>query len=359
MELYLYFNKQKIELEQFLSFAKRGENPFGVDEEIICFLKDWLNNSETINLQTSGTTGIPKIIQREKQALRNSAKATINYFEIKQNQNLLICLSAKYIAGKMMWVRALEAQTNIVLLSYKSDAISEFDIKLYPKIDFAAMIPLQVYQGLEVENADDKFKKISKIIVGGGDFNSDYLNKILQLETQFYHTYGMTETLSHIAIKKLDKDFSNNYFEVLEGIKISTDEHNSLKIFAPKIYHEELITNDIVKIIDEKRFLWLGRFDNIINSGGVKLIPEQIEKKLHEIIKENFFIAALPHQLLGQQLVLYIESEKNTAEIISNYSEKIKDKLDKFEIPKRIITLKKFIYTETGKIKKLETQNHV
>lgn len=352
---FIYFQHQKIQVEEVLNAAKKNENILNLDEDIFSFLKEWQDENEKIKLQSSGTTGKPKIFFKKKNQLRSSAKATIQYFNLKENDTFLICLSAKYIAGKMMWVRALEAKANIILMSNNRNTLEDYD-DFYPNCDFAAMIPLQVYHSLENENCREKLNKIKKIIIGGGDINRKYIPQLLQEKTQFFHTYGMTETLSHIAIKNIDGNFQNNYFQVLKGVKIGKDERFCLTVYAPKIHNEKLFTNDLVNIIDEKQFEWMGRYDNIINSGGLKLLPEQIEKQLEKIIEENFFIGAESDEILENKVVLFIESDEGSETISNKYLTLIQSHLSKFEVPKKIITLPSFIYTETGKIKKNETQ---
>ena len=211
------------------------------------------------------------------------------------------------------------------------------------------MIPLQL------ENSLDKIDQIQTLIIGGAKMSSDLISKIQDKTTRIYETYGMTETISHIAVKTVnhqEKTIPSN-FKVLPEVKIKIDERSCLVINAPAISEKLVITNDIVNLISDSEFEWLGRFDSIINSGGVKLIPEKIEAKLASILPNQFFVTGIPDIVLGQKLVLIVEGNK----LDDEQFEKIKNlsSLEKFEIPKEIFNVGKFITTENGKIQRSKT----
>jgi len=213
--------------------------------------------------------------------------------------------------------------------------------------------------------SDDKFKwlgrfdnifKIKIIIVGAAAVSNEVKTRIIDLPTKIYATYGMTETITHIAVKALNKasglTIDNDLYHALPNVKLSKDIRNCLIIDAPEVSDEILITNDIVDLISDDKFKWLGRFDNMINSGGIKLIPEQIEEKLQTIIRNRFFIASLPDDILGEKVVLIIEGsiQKNLKPRISNLKS-----IDKYEIPKEIYFVERFVMTETKKIQRKKT----
>lgn len=216
------------------------------------------------------------------------------------------------------------------------------------------MVPMQVFQNLK------NIHRIKTLIIGGGQVSNKLSKQIKNLPNRIFATYGMTETLTHIAVKPLNTVAKHNFagqnvpidaFRILEGVKIETDKRNCLIIEAPGIFEGRLITNDIVELIDNKHFRWLGRYDNIINSGGIKFIPEQIENKLKQIINTEFFLASIPDDKLGQKMVLILETDTYPATL----KEEMKEILTKYEFPKKIFVLPEFVRTPTGKIQRKKT----
>jgi O-succinylbenzoic acid--CoA ligase len=205
--------------------------------------------------------------------------------------------------------------------------------------DFVAMVPLQA------QNSIQELKKVKKLIIGGAAVNKTLEKQLLKLKTEVYETYGMTETITHIAARKLGE----TAFTVLPDVTVSYDDRYCLVIHAPKISDEVIITNDIVELVNENQFIFLGRIDNVINSGGIKLIPEQIENKLMSKIQQRFFIASKSDNELGEKLVLVIEGDK------VEFDHSIYEDLDKYEKPKEILFISKFKETATGKIMRKET----
>ncbi len=315
------------------------------------FLQALFDDDTYITAQTSGSTGTPKQIRIKKTHMRNSALKTIAFFDLKPQTKALLNLSSGFIAGKMMWVRALLGGWHLDVVPPNHQSITSVLNK--NRYDFGAMVPLQVFQNL------DKIHHIKKLIVGGGAVSQSLLNKIYDLPNRIYATYGMTETITHIAVMPLnqvaEKDFYQDgikkTYRVLDNIFIDVDERNCLTITTPDIADDQIITNDLVELLDDKHFRWLGRYDNIINSGGIKLIPEQIEDKLKSIIKVPFFIAGLPDDKLGQKLVLILETEQ----IPKDLPEQIKKHLSKYEVPKNIYVLPEFEWTPTVKIHRQNT----
>lgn len=306
------------------------------EKDLGVFLLDWLDDNEIIQLTTSGTTGTPKTITIKKQSMVHSAIATGNYFNLHPQDTALLCLPARYIAGKMMIVRAMMLGLELEIMpptSHLDDLLS------HKNYDFVAIVPLQA------ENSLEKLSQFKKIIIGGAKVSDDLANKLKEIKSDIYETYGMTETITHIAAKKIGED----YFSTLEHFVISQDERNCLVIDVPSISDEQIVTNDIVEILDETHFKWIGRYDNVINSGGIKLFPEQIEAKLMSEITNRFFIAGLPDAVLGTKVTLVIEGDP------MDIDSKIFEKLDKFEKPKDIIFTPKFVETDTKKISRIKT----
>lgn len=309
------------------------------------FLKNWFDENLFIEVNTSGSTGIPKKIRLKKQQLYNSAIATGVYFNLPENTSALLCLSSSYIAGKMMWVRALILGWHLDIVAVDSNPLAN-NKKTY---DFSAMVPLQVANSLE------QLFRIKKIIIGGGVVSDELQEKLQNISTDAFATYGMTETVTHIAVKKINNFLgkSTHYYELLPSIKIAIDTRGCLVIDAPLLADELVVTNDLVTLISENKFEWLGRFDSVINSGGIKLIPEKIEKKIAEVIAGPFFIAAKEHSLLGEKVILIVEgkhpliTEKKDILLFLQGA-----KLAPYELPKEIYFVKEFLLTETGKIRR-------
>lgn len=308
-------------------YIKEGD----VNEQAIGeFLLDWFDNKDYIEMRTSGTTGLPKTVKLEKQAMIQSALATGDFFELEPRNKALLCLPVKFVAGKMMLVRSLilGLDLDVVTPSTEPLALNE------TKYDFVAMVPLQV------QNSIEELVNVKKLIIGGAKLDSALEAKLLPLKTEIYETYGMTETITHIAAKKLGE----SVFTVLPNVKIAQDDRGCLVITVPSISNEPIITNDLVEIIRENQFIFLGRIDNVINSGGVKLIPEQIEAKLIEKLDSRFFVTGIPDVTLGEKLILVIEGEKQ------DFAADFFDVLDKYEKPKEIVFVPKFKENENGKL---------
>ena len=307
------------------------------------FLVEWGNQKSFVELATSGSTGSKKNIVAEKKFLLESAKMTGKYFGFTKNTSALHCLPMQFIAGKMMLLRIIAFQMKPIFCS-PSDPL-DFPDDLV--IDFAAMTPLQ-YQKCLTQN-EKKLVKIKTVLLGGAPIHPTLENTIKTLSHDVYHSYGMTETYSHVALRKVGRE---NNFSALDGIHFSVNEHNALVIHAPKLGHEALVTNDLVALIDDQSFLFRGRLDFVINSGGIKLNPEELERKISDVLPEtNYFFAGVPDENLGQKLILFVEGEKQ------NIQEELSELMTKFERPKEIIFAASFCYTETGKLDRIKTTN--
>lgn len=309
------------------------ENGQLFEKNIGKFLFEWLNNEEFVFVQTSGSTGKPKQIVLQKTAMINSAKATGAFFNLQPKNTALLCLSADYIAGKMMLVRA-------ITLGLHLDVTEPFSKPLKnKKYDFVAMVPIQVANSLE------QLSLIETLLIGGTKVSYQLAESILKTNCNAFESYGMTETISHIAIKRIGA----KEFTVLPNVTIAVDGRNCLVIEALELSPEKIITNDIVEILNEAQFVLKGRIDNVINSGGVKIFPEEIEEKLAKYFSTPFFIASLPDEKFGEKVILVIEG--NPFEIENS----IFSELSKYEIPKVIYFLDKFVETETNKINRKKT----
>ena len=315
-----------------------------ISKEINQFLREWFSTDPHIVVKTSGSTGNSKNIHLRKDFMINSALATGCYFQLGENTKALCCLPIKFIAGKMMLVRALTLGWDLDVIESTSNPLQE----ITKEYDFSAMVPLQL------RNSISKIDQIKTLIVGGGVVSRELKKAIQNIDTNCYATYGMTETITHIAVKKLNKFTqseleSESVYKTLPDVTISKDKRSCLVIRAPKISNENIITNDVIDLISKSEFNWKGRLDHVINSGGVKLHPEEIEQKLSNTIYSRFFVAGILDEILGEKCILVIEGE--------NYpiTKKHFSKLSRFEIPKAIFFIPKFIETGSGKIQRLKT----
>lgn len=314
------------------SFIKEGEE---FEKPVGDFLLDWFDSRDYIEMMTSGTTGIPKVITVSKQAMVNSALATGDFFDLAPGNRALHCIPIKYVAGKMMLVRAMILGFDLEFVAPSLNPLENIE----GNFDFAAMVPLQAQHSLK------ELKRIKKVIIGGAKINNSLEKQLMKLPIQAYETYGMTETITHIAAKKVGE----KAFTVLPNVTISYDDDNCLVIHAPRISDDIIYTNDIVELVNENQFVFLGRKDNVINSGGIKLIPEIIEEKLAGKIDRNYFITSKDDKELGHKVILVIEGEKFTVD------ETVFENLDKYEKPKEIIFVDKFKETNTGKLIRRES----
>ena len=317
-------------------------------------MQDWFSHSETVSVQTSGSTGIPKVFEIEKKRMLNSSKMTCDFLGLKEGDTALLCLPVQYISGKMMLVRAIERKLKVII-SVPSSApeISE-------NVEFCAMTPLQV------QNSLDKIHFIKNLIIGGAAVSENLKSQLTSsiqhpASNKIFETYGMSETLSHIALKQISP-IQEEYFTVLNDVEISVDERNCLKIFAPKLNPEILQTNDIVELMhfdsaqgDKKQFKFLGRFDNVINSGGVKIFAEELENLVKKHIDRDLVFLGKPDETLGEKLILVIEDASTPLSMTEIKSQISNLKFpSKFHIPKEIFFLEKFPRAENGKVLRKE-----
>ena len=324
----------------------------GWECEICRFILDWLSDETFIIIRTSGSTGIPKIIHQPKVAMINSALMTKRYFGLSERTNALLCLPVSYIAGKMMIVRSFVSRMNLVTVEPSSNPL----LQVKDKIDFAAITPFQLAHFMGTLNE----KKIQTLIVGGGEIPYDLELQCQKVTSNIFATYGMTETSSHIALRAVNGPNRSLFYEVLNNIKISVDQRNCLVVKAPDLTPELLTTNDVVAIKDSTHFEWLGRFDSVINSGGIKIFPEQVEKKLFPVISRRFFLAGLPDGLLGEMVALFVEGEPFGPEEQENLGLAMASLVTRFELPRRIVSIPTFDLSDAGKIlKKLIVTNYL
>lgn len=327
------------------------------DAEVLKFIRSWHSGQQTFTITTSGSTGTPKPFEITRKQMQASAAMTIKALGLQPEDTALLCLDPAYIAGKMMIVRALEGNMQLVAVHPDANPLKALPRKT--AIDFTALVPYQLKTILQDKGGSlEKLNNMKAILLGGAPVDQELEDSIQEIEAPVYATFAMTETVSHFALRRLNGPTKSPYFQVLENISISCDDHGCLCVTGPVTNHNIVVTNDLIDPIDEQHFLWLGRADNIINSGGVKIYPEALEPKIASILKmlhitAPFFLWGFPSKKFGQEPGLVIESTPiNDSE---NILHALKEKLPKYQAPRSIHFVEKFVYTKTNKIQRQMT----
>ncbi len=327
-----------------------GQNinsPKSIYQKAALFIRNWMDDTQYMEMKTSGSTGTPKTIRNSKESMIWSAKNTNSFFVQNPGSRALLCLPIDFVAGKMMLVRAMVCGWNIILTEPSLNPLEEVESE--HKFDFAAMIPAQV------KNSIDRISQIDCLIIGGARIDYGLRQKLNTLQNRIYETYGMTETLTHVAARKISQNTPlNGPFVGLSGCSFSTDSRGCLCINAVGISEELIVTNDLVQLMDSRRFNWIGRVDNVVNSGGIKISPEKVENILDKKITLPFFVSGIPDEVLGHRLVLFIEGgdEDDVKEIKESFESL---PLDRFEVPKNIFCVEKFVQNANNKLDRQKT----
>ncbi len=338
---------------------KRGQWPAFTQyfENSLKFCQNWLNGVEHFSLKTSGSTGQPKTIKVSRKQMVLSAESTRRFFQIQNGDRLLCCLHTDMIAGKMMLVRGMVWDCPIHLEMPNSNPLKEFPVGFL--FDFVAMVPYQLENTLQDKKSLEVFKNIKNLIIGGAPISPILQKKVAQWPVNLYQTYGMTETVSHIALAKINGN-GNLIYKSLPGVSLSTTENQQLIIQAPMASQAILTTNDLVELVSENEFIWKGRADFTINSGGIKIQPEVLESKIQPLMDQfypdsRYFFYGLPHETLGEQVILVIEKNKLAERSSGDFTHSLEGCMEKYENPKKILFIEYFSKTRSGKINRKET----
>jgi len=326
------------------------------ERELFQFIVEWLSDDEHITAHTSGSTGAPKAIQLNKKQVRNSALMTANYLGLGKNSNALLSLSANYIAGKMMIVRAIENEWH--LWANQPSNMPLKDIADKRTIDLVAWVPSQLKAMLDMNDPelDLRIQRIGTIILGGSPVLPNLAERLQSFPNRVFETFGMTETISHIAMRRLSGPDAQDTFETTDpDIILGQDDRDCLVVIAPALAHQPVVTNDIVEVKDDRHFRWLGRVDNVVNSGGIKLFPEELERKIQPLLAQRFFLAGVADLQLGQKLVLILESPQLNLKEVEHHKETLRAALTRYEMPREIFAVSQFEETATHKVNRTET----
>lgn len=313
------------------------------------FLEEWNDKNLYIKVFTSGSTGNPKPIFVEKKRMEASARTTCSFLSLDSSDTALLCLPLDYIAGKMVVVRSLVCGMRLISVKPSSNPLRQ----LAEVPSFAAMVSMQVYGSMQTDEEFRMLRQIKNLIIGGGAIDADMTRKLRDFPNAVWSTYGMTETLSHIALRRLSGSDASDYYTPFDGLSLSVDKENCLVIDAPKVCTKRLYTNDIVEFHpDGKRFRVIGRRDNVIDSGGVKIHAELVEDKLRGKLNFDFAVTKRSHPKYGEIVVLlvavpYTDDNSSLMQKIRNVCN---DYLPKYWQPKEICLTETIPHTETGKI---------
>lgn len=308
--------------------------------ELERFLARWRDRTVTMTVQTSGSTGCPKQMNIEKERMRASARMTCDFLGLSTGQSALLCMSLDYIAGQMMVVRAMERNLRLIATPPNGHPLREVS----EQIDFAAMVPMQVWNSLQEPEERERLKRIGHLIIGGGAISVELEQVLHHFPNAIWSTYGMTETLSHIALRRLSGPTASLWYTPLPGIHLSVDSTTQcLIIDAPALTPQRLVTHDIVEFAPDGRFRILGRTDNTISSGGVKIQLEEVESLLRHHLGDTVQATYRPDEKFGQALVLLTTRPIDKEQLRSILVE------HPYWMPQRVILTSKLPLTETGK----------
>lgn len=320
------------------------------------FLSEWNNDSDRVLVHTSGSTGKPKPMMVEKKRMLNSARITCDFLGLKPGDSALLCMSLDYIAGKMVVVRSIERHLHLISVSPSGHPLKDIDLKdvngkdVNGEITFAAMVPMQVYNTLLVPEERERLSHIRHLIIGGGAIDASLEKELRSLpgNIAIWSTYGMTETLSHIALRRINGAEASEWYQPFDSVKIGQTEEGCLVIDAPLVCAETLVTNDIVEI-EKLRFRIKGRTDNVICSGGIKIQIEEVEEFLKPHLEKPFMLAKKKDEKFGEIAVLLSE-DKEIKTVEATIRRLLSD--HKYWIPREFLHVDHLPLTETGKPKR-------
>lgn len=322
------------------------------------FLQQWHDDSPTLEVYTSGSTGTPKLIGVEKSRMLASARMTCDFLGLHSGDNAMLCMPVDYIAGKMMVVRAMERGMHLMCVEPSGHPMCQANMQAlglcpqggHPGIDLTAMVPLQVWNTLQVpEEKDALCRHVRHLIIGGGAIPPELEQELRALPVESWSSYGMTETLSHIALRRM----GTPYYTPLPGISLAQDSDGCLIIDAPTLCRERLITNDIAEFHNDDglHFRILGRRDNTVCSGGIKIQIEEVEAWLHSLGIRDVAVTWRPDPRLGQALVYLTTGDMNLSGLHSAQALcPIPERPDsRYWLPRDIIRVSALPLTPTGK----------
>ena len=341
-----------IALDSIDDWAGTPQNEAG--RKVVYFIQQWIKGKQAFTYRTSGSTGPPKSIVFSRAQLEASAGITINRLELQPGMKALVCLDTDFVAGSLMLVRGLVGEMDLIIRPPSSNPLEDIG----EPIDFAAFVPLQVSTLLA--NSRDALNRISTVIIGGTALSPSLSKELASMPGKYFATYGMTETLTHVALQRLNGPDRQSTFHLLPGFSAETDKRGCIIIRAKHLGEATVLTNDIAEFISPTEFRILGRIDNIINSGGYKIHTDRVEEAIYQELQnlglsQRFFLFGKPDDQLGERVCLLMESDPVGEIAQAAVIKGLKGLLQKYELPKEIFYLKRFKETPTQKIDRKAT----
>jgi O-succinylbenzoic acid--CoA ligase len=350
----IWVNGRVILLEKILNELAIPHSAF--EDHTFSFIRQWLSDEKIFSMQTSGSTGDPKFISFTREQMIASARLTEKALTLKSGDHALVCIDTRYIGGKMMLVRSFTIGMKVLAIDPCACPLQKIPVDQC--VNFAAFVPYQL-QSMLVSKHPHLVNTVDNILIGGAPIDEKIIEVLQQFCCRCYATYGMTETISHVALRALNGKYKMDFFHALEGVTLVIDDRGCLCISAPYL-PEIVVTNDLVNLLNSTTFQWLGRWDNVINTGGVKVIPEKIEAAVKEILNRlgiyaHFFVHGQKDQSFGSRVVMVLEASEHTSKIVEQTIEQLPSQVSPYEIPKEILLSPHFIFTDTGKINRSKT----
>ncbi|MBK9194021.1 MAG: AMP-binding protein [Flavobacteriales bacterium] len=314
-------------------------------------ITDLVLHTGPLAVHTSGTTGDPKPLKLSRRDLVASARLTAESFKLHADDKALLCLPCEYIAGKMMVVRAFVIGLDLHVVDPRGSVLDNLNTK--ERFRFSAMVPLQLHRAIQ-EDKSRVEQQFDTILLGGGPVSEALIEDLQAVTTRVFHTYGSTETVTHIAIRQLNCKERSSMFTALGDVTFDQDDRGCLIAYTPHLSTKAHITNDVVDLLDNRHFRWLGRYDNVILSGGLKIFPEQLEAKTAGVVPYPHYFTSYPEDKLGQAVMMVVELEQPSEEIVQEVLDRVKDVLTQYELPRRIMARKTFQRTTSGKVIRTE-----
>ncbi len=354
---FFLLNGNAIKIHELIDGGYELETFTDDEQKTIALIKAWLSDQSEFYFTTSGSTGTPKAIVHSRSQLKKSARRSIDTFGLQSENSLLACLNTDMIAGAMMVIRGLEADCNLIIESPKANPLT--NLPSGTSIDFMAVTPIQMESILH--ESPEALQQIKMILIGGAGLHPELEEQLQSLQTKIFHSYAMTETITHVAVRQVNGAQKSDEYLALKGVTFTVNDESCLVIRDTELGIEHLETNDIIDLINETTFRWIGRRDNIINSGGIKIQLEWTESQIKKILSEHhlnnsFCICAIPDTRLTNKIVLLYET-KTLLEVGKSLLKSMKEQLPKYHAPKEIMAAPKLFHTKSGKMDRIKIQD--
>jgi o-succinylbenzoate---CoA ligase len=351
---WIQFRDERFSFDEIEGRRRGDVNAF--TSSVLADASAWLSGAQSYTFHTSGSTGKPKALVFTRKQIVHSITQTAESLGLNSGQTALLCLDPNYTGGRMVLLRSLHLGMNLIAVEPRANPFLSLEQNI--KVDVTSLVPYQL-QAILKENPD-RLNSLGAVLVGGGSLSNHLTSALANAACPVYLTYGMTETLSHIALRKVSGSSPDHHFTVFPDISIDQDERGCLVIQASYLGDEPIVTNDLVELSGPDRFEWKGRIDHAINSGGIKMIPEilepEIEMALHEIgVSTNFFLAGREHPTLGEEMMLVLEGKPLTEAQQQTLLERLRSRLGTFQSPRLICFIPQFAYAANEKINREKT----